>query len=76
MNFIFRIGKILYIPGCPSVGPSVCPSLNRNPEFWSYQLETLWVDRLWSEGMQNEIWEKKVLIKGVKTPLKGVKLLI
>ena len=69
---IFRIDKILYISGCPLVGPSVGPTVrlspNWNPKYWSYRLETQWVDRLWSEGVQNKIWAKKVLIKGVKTP--------
>ena len=45
-----------------------------DPEFWSYLLETWCRDSLWSEGVQNEIWAKKVLVKGVKTPYKGVKL--
>ena len=67
-QYLFRIDKILYIPGCPSVGWSVGRSPYRNPKYWSYRLETRWVDRLWSEGVHNQIWAKKVLIKGVKTP--------
>ena len=72
---IIRIDKILYIPGCPSIGLlvgllvdwSVRLSPNRNPKYWSYRLKTRWVDRLWSEGVQNEILAKKVLIKDVKS---------
>ena len=71
--------KILYISDCPSVRLSLSRSVGLLIEIQSIEATGLklgGVDRLWSEGVQNEIWEKKVLIKGVKCPFKGVKLLI
>ena len=38
---IFRIGKILYIPGCLSVGPSVGPSVRPSIEIQSFEATNL-----------------------------------
>ena len=58
---IFRIDKILF-------GLSVGRSVGLLIEIQSIEVTGLKLGGLWSEGMQNEIWAKKVLIKGVKTP--------